>query len=190
MNLILDHSQSKINVRFNVCMENKDSFFEVIETVVGLSNYSKDRVNFEISPLKKFKKDAKFTELSLEEYSRVNLKLRLAIQKTGVKLHLPSAIQEPCKYTTGNAYCVGPGMKGFFCTSDNRVMDKKINLAKSYYNKNYHHRLSVKCLKCDILPLCIHTCGLLKSEDSACVVEKVILKDLLCEYLKNPDEWR
>lgn len=190
MNVILDNSASKINVRFNVCKENKDSFVEVLKRIVGLTNYSKDRVNFEISPLKKFKQNAKFTELSLEEYSRVNLKLRLAIQKTGVKLYLPRAIQEPCKYTTQNAYCIGPGMKGFFCTSDNRITNKKLNLKDSYFNKSYHHKLSDQCLKCGVLPLCIHTCGLLKTGDSACVVEKIILKDILCEYLKNPDEWR
>lgn len=188
--LILNESNSNINVRLNVCEENKNSFYETINEIVSLDEYAKERVKFEISPLKKFKEEAMFTELSLEEYARVDFDLRLAIQKTGVTLYLPRALQEPCKYTTGNAYCIGPKMKCYYCTSDNSVIDKKSNLKENYFNKKYHHKLSERCKKCEVLPLCIHSCGLLKTKESACVSEKIILKDILCEYLKNPDEWR
>lgn len=187
---ILNLSRSNINIRFNVCKENHKSFTDTIKEIILLEEYDPERVKFEITPLKKLTKDAKFEELNPEEYARVHLELCFLLKNNGVKLYLPRPLSEPCKYLTGNAVCMGPNMKLYYCSSNDTIIYERTNLLKHINNKNYKHQIPTECVNCKVLPLCIHSCGLLKEEGTACIPEKFILKDILSDYLQYPETWK
>ena len=187
---ILSLSQSTINIRLNVCKENQDSFVETIQDIVSVKGYDKERIKFEISPLKKFTANARFEELSPREYAKAHWKLERALKETGVKLFLPKPFLQPCKYITGNAFCVGPSMKSCYCSSDDTVIHEKVDLSKCVCDKRYEHQLPQECLECNVMPLCIHSCGLLKKDGAVCIPEKFILKEILCDFLEYPETWK
>lgn len=187
---ILKLSNSNINIRFNVCKDNYVSFIDTINKIVKLKEYDSERIKYEITPLKKLTANANFKELKPEEYAKIHLELCLVLKNKGIKLYLPRAFSEPCKYITGNAYCIGPKMKACYCSSDNTLIQDKINILEYKKNITYNHEIPSECLDCNVMPLCIHSCGLLKDEGAACIPEKFILKDILCDYLQYPETWK
>lgn len=179
---ILIYSESRIKIRFNICKENADSFFYVIDDIFNISDFDLKRVTFQLNPMRNFNNSKVFTELDALEYSKINFKLRMYLQQKGVSLSLPRPISQPCKFTTGNAFCIGPRLNKYFCSS---------SLANGNYNgvSNIFDKKKVKftlpdvCNKCKVLPLCLSSCRLLKDIERRCIPEKYILIDLLKNFI-------
>lgn len=181
---LLSRTSSKIVIRFNVCLENKESFFTTLERIGQLPNFNPSRIRITPQRLKTFPGNRNFTEISPMDYSDVYLRIVLAAKEIGLHPTLPYALSTPCKFSTGNAVCFGPGLKPYFCSMNYSDSSFNINL-----NKHYTLRYPDVCRRCMVLPLCQNFCALRAAGKDGCIPEKYILKNLLSDYLDNPDSW-
>ena len=188
--LIMSDSQSNLSIRFNICKENKDSFLETLETLLSYPSFDSKRVRFAFNPMRNFTNSKHFTELTPEEFSQIDWTLRKFLQKHGIKLFLPAAIKQPCKFISGNAICVGHELKTYFCTSCFNNGISSFPTDHVPLSTNYHYNFKEKCKKCSVLPLCLNACAMLDPNKNACISEKYILKDILTDFIKNPSNWK
>lgn len=188
--LVLSQSSSKIRIRFNICEENAEDFFSVIDNIIGLNAFDDNRISFIFNPMRNYYNSIDFTELSPVDFSKIDLRLRTHILNSGKKLFLPKAATQPCKFTVGNAICIGPNSESYFCTSSFYDFSSR-NTLKNYLNKNkIKYVIPDICKKCNVLPLCLCPCKLLNPEVNACISEKFIIVDLLKLYLDDPSKWK
>lgn len=119
----------------------------------------------------KFSPDAKFTMLSLEEYSKINLKARLNFQnRNGKKLNLPARIKYPCAFLNRRALSISPELFINTCEGSTDVIDEKIS--KSSTKSRVHYKVSEQCKACNILPLCLGGCPVNEKFRSKCIAGK------------------
>lgn len=186
---VLTESVSNLRIRFNICKENADSFIHVLDDIFSLSSFDINRINFAFNPMRNFFGVDSFTELSPLEYSKVNLRLRRHVLALGKKLILPKSNDQPCKFAVGNAICIGPQAKLYFCTSDFAQKAKRNAVEDFLRPQSVRYSLHEICSKCTVLPICLCSCKLLNPERNACIPEKYILVDILKMYLDQPDMW-
>jgi len=186
--MVLSNSDSNLNIRFNICEENKDCFDKVLEDIFKIPEFDVDRVRFSFSPLRNHTNCKGFTEMKPNEYAKIDYELRRKLLLSGKKLFLPRAMAQPCKFTVGNAVCIGPDLKSYFCTTD-FDKDGKCQVNDFCNMRSNIFKLPNACKCCNVAPLCLCSCKLLDPERNACVTEKYKLIDLLKLYLDNPDMW-
>lgn len=183
VDMVLRESCSDLRIRFNICKENAGGFISVLDNLFSLQSFDNMRVNFAFNPMRNFSDSDKFTELSPEDYSKVNLQLRKHVLSFGKPLILPKAAEQPCKFTVGNALCIGPECKSYFCTTSFDTDSAKNNMDSFLDAKKIHYKFPEICKNCVVLPICLCSCKLLKPEKNACIPEKYIIVELLKMYL-------
>ncbi len=188
--LIMSNTGSNLSIRFNICKENKDSFFETLEKILSYPSFNSESVRFAFNPMRNFKNSAYFTELTPEEFSKVDWALRKRLQKHGIKLYLPVAIKQPCKFVSGNAICIGHELKTYFCTTCFNQGVSSFPTNRIPIEPDYHYNFKGKCKECAVLPLCLNACAVLNPDKNACISEKYIIKDILTDFIKNPSKWK
>jgi len=187
VNEVMKYSTSKVKIRFNICEENSKYFNMVIDDIFNIENFDVDRISFAFNPMRNHKNIEEFKELSPEEYSKIDLMLRKYLLSKGKKLYLPNAASQPCKFTCGNAICVGPDLRTYFCSSN--FNEKGITELPSFMRKNkFNFTLPSKCQKCNVMPICLCGCKMLDVNKNACISEKYIIDEMIKLYLDNPDK--
>lgn len=186
---IMVFSNSKLNIRFNICKENKDTFPEVLRDIFRNEKIDISRLSFRFNPMRNFKSNTVFSELSIAEFSEIDWKLRKLLRNYGIKLQLPKAVLVPCAFPSKLGVCLGPDLQTYFCSSSNQVIDNKIDLACYINGPRLNFKLPELCMNCNVLPLCMNNCKLFKNPEDACISEKFVLLDMLKDYIDNPEAW-
>ncbi len=176
---ILKNSDSNVEVRFNVCKENTESFDSVFDDILGISSFDASRVKFEVARMKNVKNNSAISELTQEEYARAYMTILTYKKNHNLKLNLPKPATTPCPFSINKAVCLGPGMIKYFCSeSDGKSFDKDL-----LSSRRPHISLSRDCQECKCLPFCLGPCRVHKQSNSSCIPEKYILPELLTAFL-------
>lgn len=183
VDMVLRESSSDLRIRFNICKENAGGFISTLDDLFALQSFDNMRVNFAFNQMRNFSETDKFTELSPEDYSKVNLQLRKHVLSLGKPLILPRAAEQPCKFAVGNAICIGSKCKSYFCTTSFDTASAKSSVEDFLDKKNIHYEVPEICKSCVVLPVCLCSCKLLNPEKNACIPEKYIIVELLKMYL-------
>lgn len=172
---VLRESSSNLKIRFNICKENAGGFTSVLDDIFSLDSYDNGRVSFAFNPMRNYFGTDRFTELSPVDYSKVNLHLRKHVQKLGKQLILPRSVDQPCKFTVGNAVCIGPKCASYFCTSSFDEGSAQNRVEKFLDKKNIHYELPEICHGCVVLPLCLCACKLLDPKKTHVSLKNTLL---------------
>lgn len=179
LDCILKNSNSKVEVRFNVCKENTKSFDNVFDDILGISSFDASRVKFEVARMKNVKNNSAISELTQEEYARAYMTILTYKKNHNLRLNLPKPATTPCPFSINKAVCLGPGMIKYFCSeSDGKSIDKDL-----LSSRRPHISLSRDCQECKCLPFCLGPCRVHKQSNSSCIPEKYILPELLTAFL-------
>ncbi|MDO4595367.1 MAG: radical SAM protein [Tissierellia bacterium] len=185
---VLTLTESTVIVRLNICVENKDDFFNVIDDISNLEYFDKKRILFKINPLRSNFKEENYTELSSEEFAEIYWELTKYLQRLRYKIIFPTKLSGQCGFVTNKAICFGPDLKTRFCSTD-LSYEETMDFNK-YYNKEYKFEIPKMCENCKVLPLCLDSCKLLSGSPRNCSVYKYKLIDMLKNYIDNPDNWK
>lgn len=171
----------KIDIRFNVCEENKKDLLPFIDFI--MSKVDSKKINFHIAQTIKFHETDKFNMLSFEEYCTLNLKARIKLYKYGKKSLLPIRLTYGCPFINGHAISISPTLQLNLCDGNTEILQRKFCYSSIKHRKEY--KVEEECLKCEVLPLCLGGCIANKKFRSRCITEKNIIKQLIAEYIKN-----
>lgn len=181
LSCILKNSDSKIEIRFNVCKENISSFDNVIEDILNVESFDSSRIKFEIARMKNVKNDSAISELTQEEYAKAYITILTYKSRHNLKIGLPNPATTPCPFSIKKAVCLGPQMIKYYCSeTDTKDFDDDfLNCKRS------HLSLPKDCQECKCLPFCLGPCKVHKQNNNFCIPEKYILPQLLVLFLSQ-----
>lgn len=186
---ILNFSESKIRIRFNICKNNANDFEDVIRDIFNLEGINIQRIDFHFNFMHKFDDKSYFTELTIKEFSGIDWKLRKQLQSYGIKLKLPKPISISCKFSFKLAVCLSPNLETHYCSSSEELVSNSNSPMKFFSDKKPKLSLPQICCECKVLPLCMYHCRLFKNPEDVCITEKFHLIDMLKNYINNPNNW-
>ena len=181
LSCILKNSDSKIEIRFNVCKENISSFDNVIEDILNVESFDSSRIKFEIARMKNVKNYSAISELTQEGYAKAYITILTYKSRHNLKIGLPSPATTPCPFSIKKAVCFGPQMIKYYCSeTDTKDFDDDfLNCKRS------HLSLPKDCQECICLPFCLGPCKVHKHNNNFCIPEKYILPQLLVLFLSQ-----
>lgn len=189
VSLVLQHSDTTLRLRFNVCAENAESFDATIEDILSLPAFRWDRVEFQVHDLVNHGGKALFTELTPVQFASYYWSIHKKLQSKGMKLRLPQVLTQPCEFITQRATTICPGGKTCFCTTDFSPADASDLFEHPHAPRQRSLSLPKVCMDCKVLPLCLGGCALRERGLGSCVPWKHALVPALKDYVTNPDGW-
>ena len=187
--LVLSHPQTQMRVRFNLCVENKHSFYGVIDDFLR-RGFPLEKIHFVINPLRKFRGTEPFTQLSPEGFAEARTAIRRHMQRAGAKMRYPRALPQPCAFSTGKALCLDTALEPAFCTSSTEFPDGHRATTTEHFRPGCGVlNLRKPCGGCTYLPLCLGGCGILQPGEGACCDERYTLAEDLSDFIRRPHEW-
>jgi uncharacterized protein len=171
-----------LNIRINLCEENKNDLIPLIDFIMSRYSIFKNKINFTMNQMVKYKDNATFSMLTYEQYARLNLQGRLKLQSYGKELLLPKRINYNCPFIYNKALCINPDLQISYCSGSDVLRD--IEFCDKIIEDIPEFEINAKCKKCRILPLCLGGCRI-KHElnQTNCIPEKLIIEDLLINHI-------
>lgn len=185
--------ETTVIIRCNISKANKNEFPLLLKELdyIGLTN--KD-VCFAINKTEDINNEQN-NELyysTIEEYSAIYLEIYDQLIKWG-KIEKPyNRINLPCAANAKNYFILSPNLEIETCTSsdfkigfiDEKGIEQYTNNTKNINTCLYFDFLPTKCTQCQLLPLCLGGCELLKSQNKeTCIYQKYIIEPLIYKYL-------
>lgn len=174
---ILDHSDTQIRFRINVCRQNQSEVMELYQYIT--EKYGKKRIIFIPNRMIKFHEEDQFDMLSIKEYSDVLMEIKDALSD---EYQLPNPERIPCNFVCGIAYSINTDGYCDFCETTKDEKNYKFKDVDVRKKKAIQFR--EECRNCKCLPICLGGCVVQHNlKAGACTYEKYHMEHIIKTYI-------
>ena len=176
---ILDHSDTKIIMRVNVCRQNQSEVMDLYQYIMG--KYGKKRIIFSPNRMIKFHNEDEFDMLSVKEFADVLLEIKDAVSD---EYRLPNPERTPCDFVYGNAFSINTDGNCDFCDTVKGEGNYKFRDVDVRKKKAISFR--EECRTCKCLPICLGGCIVQHNlKAGSCTYEKYHMEHIIKNYVES-----
>lgn len=177
MGRILEHSNTKIRFRVNLCKQNRSEVIKLYRYITG--KYGKDRIIFSPNRMIKYHDESQFDMLSVKEYADALIEIKDSISD---EYPLPSPERTPCAFVYGNAFSVNTDGNCDFCDAvrgDDNHAFKDVDV-----RQKGTIRFREECRSCKCLPICLGGCVVQHNlKAGSCTYEKYHMEHIIKNFI-------